>query len=90
MDYGKHGQKRINNDFFEKRKQENKEKWWWKKLIKIRDLIIQLLEYNLDAEITTPYSETIALSYICENNATKKTTNLVFIEGCDYNGEIEN
>ena len=59
-------------------------------MVTIRDLIKELLEFNLDAEITTPYSETIELGWICDDGATKKTTKTVFVEGCDYDGEIEN
>lgn len=34
--------------------------------MKVQELIDELKSYNPNAEITTPYSETIALSYISE------------------------
>ena len=50
----------------------------------IEEFIEELQEFNPKAEITTPYSETIELSYICEDGADKKTTKMVFIEGRDF------
>lgn len=59
--------------------------------MKVSELIQQLCNYNQDAEITTPYSETIELSYICfdeEGNPLDQTeTPLVFIEWSDYEKE---
>lgn len=52
--------------------------------MKISELIDELKEYNPDAEITTPYSETIGLSFISEDGADKSNTELVFIELRDY------
>ena len=34
--------------------------------MKVREFIEELKTYNPDAEITTPYSETIGLSYISD------------------------
>lgn len=53
----------------------------------IREFIKELEEYNPDAKITTPYSETICLSYIGEEGCTKQTTKIVFIEWADENEE---
>lgn len=53
----------------------------------ISELINELEEYNPNAEITTPYSETIELSYICDEGGNKKTAKIVFIEWADENGE---
>ena len=54
---------------------------------KIKDFIKDLESFNPDAEITTPISETILLSYICKdedgNDLTKENTPLVFIESAD-------
>ena len=59
--------------------------------MKVEELIEELCKYNRDAEVTTPYSETIRLSYIymdCEGNPLDQSeTPLVFIEGCDINEE---
>ena len=55
--------------------------------MKIKDLITELKTYNPEAEVTTPYSEDIMLSYISEdfegNKLTKETTRVVFIEWSD-------
>ena len=57
----------------------------------IRELIEELKNYNPDAEVTTPYSETIELSYICEDKEGNplgiRETPLVFIEWGDYEEE---
>jgi len=55
----------------------------------ISELIRELEKYNPDAEITTPYSETIRLGFICrdpkgEATYDESTTPYVFIEGCDF------
>ena len=59
--------------------------------MKVKELIEKLWNYNQDAEITTPYSETIDLSYICIDNEGNpldtRETPLVFIELCDYEDE---
>ena len=56
--------------------------------ISVKELIVELLEYNMDAEVVTTHSETVELGYIGENDCTdmsdKKTTPFVFIDGCDY------
>lgn len=56
--------------------------------ITVKELIIQLLDYNLDAEVVTSQSETVELSYIgepnCKDSSDKKRTHFVFIDGCDY------
>jgi hypothetical protein len=57
--------------------------------MKVKTLINILNEFNPDAEITTPYSETIELSYIADEDTTKKNTETVFIDGCDIIKEIE-
>ena len=55
--------------------------------MKNRDLIENLKQYNLDADVTLTTSEDILLSYISEDNEgnklTKEDTMLIFIEGCD-------
>ena len=51
----------------------------------VSELIEELKEYNPDAEITTPYSETICLSYIdADGKYDKSNTPFVFIEQADY------
>ena len=51
----------------------------------VQELIDELKSYNPQAEVTTPYSETICLGYIDdEGRYDKKTTKLVFIEWSDY------
>ena len=61
--------------------------------MKVKELITELLEYNMDADVTTPYSETIELGYISGADATdefdRKSTPLVFINGCDWEQDIE-
>lgn len=55
--------------------------------MKINNLIEELNDYNLNADITLTSSEDIAISYICKdlngNDLTKKTTMQVFIKGVD-------
>ena len=55
--------------------------------MKVKELIGILSTYNQDADITTPISEDITVSYICKdtngNSLTKETTMLVFIDPCD-------
>lgn len=53
----------------------------------ISDFIEELKQYNPNAKITTPYSETIKLSYICDNDGSKETAKIVFIEWADENEE---
>ena len=51
----------------------------------VRDLIEKLIQYNMDAEVVTPHSETVEIAYLFgEEEYTKQTTPLVFIQGCDY------
>lgn len=53
----------------------------------VKELIDELKEYNPNAEITTPYSETIELGYIdiCDGEiCTRRDTPLVFILGRDW------
>jgi len=50
----------------------------------IEEFIKELQQFNPKAEITTPYSETIELSWICVDGEDKKTTEIVFIEGRDF------
>lgn len=53
----------------------------------VEEFIKELSEFNPKAEITTPTSETICLSWICEDDAGKDDTKIVFIEGCDFIAE---
>ena len=59
----------------------------------VKELIKELLEYNMDAEVTTSHSETIELSYIgnpkVEDCSDKKQTQIVFIDGCDLEQDTE-
>ena len=50
----------------------------------IEKFIEELSQFNPKAEITTPYSETIELSWICDDGAGKEDRKLVFIEGRDF------
>lgn len=50
----------------------------------IEEFIEELSQFNPKAEITTPYSETIELSWISSDGAGKEDTKLVFIEGRDF------
>lgn len=50
----------------------------------VKELIKELERFNPNAEITTPYSETIELSYISEGGADEMNTPIVFIEMRDY------
>lgn len=52
--------------------------------MKVRELIDELKTYNPNAEVTTPYSETIELSFISINGYDKSNTPIVFIEQRDY------
>ena len=52
--------------------------------MKISELIDELKKFNPDAEISRDDSETIWLSYICNDGATPETTKMVFIEMADY------
>ena len=56
--------------------------------MKVSELIHKLYNFNQDAEVTTPYFETIELGYICidseGNPIDSRETPLVFIQGCDY------
>ena len=54
--------------------------------MKISEFIEQLKKFNPDAEISRDDSETIVLSYICDDGATHETTKMVFIEMADYEG----
>lgn len=54
--------------------------------MKNRELIKQLLEYNMDADVSLTTSNDICISYISEGGATIKTTKQIFIEeenSCD-------
>lgn len=55
--------------------------------MKNRDLIKELLNYNLDADVTTTSDEDIVVSFISEdsfgNELTKESTKQLFIEGVD-------
>jgi len=56
--------------------------------MKVYELIRELCNYNQDAEVVTPHSETIRLGYIATDSNGEiygqRETPLVFIEGCDY------
>ena len=54
--------------------------------MKISEFIEQLKKFNPDAEISRDDSETIVLSYICDDGGTPETTKMVFIEMADYEG----
>lgn len=51
--------------------------------MKVEELIDELKTYNPDAEVTTPYSETIELSFI-DIGGGKSDTPVVFVEQRDY------
>jgi hypothetical protein len=55
--------------------------------MKVKELIVQLLDYNLDAEVVTNHTETVELSYIgdplVKDCSDKQSTPFVFIDGCD-------
>ena len=59
----------------------------------VSELIDELGRYNSDALVTTPYSETVCLSYICEddndNPISADETSVVFIEGCDIDETVD-
>ena len=61
--------------------------------MKVKDLIMKLYDFNQEAEITTPYSETIELSFICfdkdHNPIGSRETPIVFIEGCDFEQDVD-
>lgn len=54
----------------------------------VRELIENLLMYNLDAEVCTSYTESIEIGYVDESTIgeyfDKTNTPIVFIDGCDY------
>ena len=56
--------------------------------MKVKELITELLEYNMDAEVVTSYTETIEIGYSesvdVDDCSDKKNTPFVFIDGCDY------
>ena len=56
-------------------------------MLKIKELIRELLWYNWNAEVTLPSSEEICISYICESvdgkEFDKHNTPIVFIEPTD-------
>lgn len=53
--------------------------------MKVKELIKELKDFNQEAEVVSPTSETILLSYIAnDEGGTKDTTKIVFIEGADY------
>ena len=51
--------------------------------MKNKDLIDKLSQFNPEAEVTTPISEDIRISYISGDGENERTTNLIFIEPCD-------
>ena len=62
-------------------------------ILKVRDLIKELLDYNPDAEVVTSQTETIEISYIgepfTEDCSDKLNTLFVFIDGCDYEETVD-
>ena len=53
--------------------------------MKNKELIEKLKEFNLEADVTTPFSEDICIGYIDDDEKyNEKTTPIVFIEPCDY------
>ena len=54
-----------------------------RKVLKVRELVIELLDYNMDALVTTNHSETVSLGFIGSDCSDKKSTPFVFIDGCD-------
>lgn len=56
--------------------------------MKVYELIRELCNFNQNAEVVTPHSETIRLGYIVTdsegNIIDQRETPFVFIEGCDY------
>ena len=59
--------------------------WGFQGMI-VRELIEELLTYNLDAEVVTDYSESVRVGYIEETDNehfNKSNTPFVFIDGCD-------
>ena len=59
-----------------------------KRIMKVYELIRELCNYNQDAEVVTPHSETICIGYIATDSECniydQRDTLIVFIEGCDY------
>lgn len=55
----------------------------------VEDLIKILGGFNPKAEISLVDSESIYVSYICEDDATPLTTGHVFLEGCDLCRDCE-
>ncbi len=53
----------------------------------VSEFIEKLKKFNPDAEISRDDSETIELSWICDDGATPETTNMVFIEMADNMGD---
>jgi len=52
----------------------------------VRELIEELLTYNLDAEVVTDHSESVCVGYIEGSRGLrfdKSNTPIVFIDGCD-------
>lgn len=62
------------------------------KKVKVRELIKTLLDYNLDAEVSNKYFETVEVGYTNEAynhkdelvSFEKHNTPVVWIDGCDY------
>lgn len=52
--------------------------------MKVKDLINSLKEYNPNANVVLTTSEEIFLSFIGDENTSKKNAEVVFIEGCDF------
>ena len=57
--------------------------------MKVKELIEILGDFNPNAEITTPYSKTIAIGWINGESGEKNDACIVFIEGCDKHDRIE-
>ena len=56
--------------------------------MKVRELIKELLNYNMDAEVSNRHYETVEIGYVCGNDEFgKENTPMVFINGCDLINE---
>ena len=60
--------------------------------MKVRELIKELLDYNMDAEVSNRHYETGESGYVCgkidgNDEFGKENTPIVFINGCDLINE---
>ena len=54
------------------------------KIMKNKELIRQLLQMNMDADVSLTTCNDICISYISKGGATKKTTKQIFIEEANW------